>query len=226
MGPGATGAAAHVFVADLDAPVLAAEDRHHLERVLRLRRGAQVTVSDGVGRWRLARLGPALEPQGPVEHEPEPRPEITIAFAVLKGDRPELVAQKLTEVGVDRIVPIVSERCVVRWDVQRSARHVDRLRRITREAAMQCRRARLPVVDEVAHFAEVARWPGATLAEAGGEPPALERPVVLIGPEGGWSPEEAGIGVTHTALGPHILRSETAAIVAGALLVAQRTALG
>jgi 16S rRNA (uracil1498-N3)-methyltransferase len=184
-----------------------------------------MTVCDGAGRWRRARLGTIVEPAGPVEEEPPADPPITVAFAVLKGDRPELVVQKLTEIGVDRVVPLVTDRCVVRWDAQRSEHHVDRLRRVAREAAMQSRRARLPVVEDLARFATVANRAGATLAEAGGDAPILVRPTVLVGPEGGWSPEEAARDLPRTGLGPHVLRAETAAIVAGALLVAKRGAL-
>jgi 16S rRNA (uracil1498-N3)-methyltransferase len=111
-------ARAHVFVDDLAAPRLAADDRHHLTRVLRLSAGAVVTVADGRGRWRSCRLGsgPDLEVVGDIVADPEPRPAITVAFGLVKGERPELVVQKLTELGVDRIVPFAAERSVVRWD--------------------------------------------------------------------------------------------------------------
>jgi 16S rRNA (uracil1498-N3)-methyltransferase len=222
VGPARVGAAAHAFVSTLDKPVLAPEDRHHLERVLRLRRGDLVTVSDGAGGWRPCTFGPALSPSGPIEREPSPTPPITVAFGVLKGDRPELVVQKLTELGVDRVVPMATARCVVQWEGERAARHTDRLRRVSREAAMQARRAWLPKVDDVRAFAEVAAWPGAVLAEGEGDPVSLDRPVVLVGPEGGWAPEESAAGLPKVALGPHVLRAETAAIVAGALLSARR----
>ena len=222
VGPARVDAAAHAFVSALDKPVLAPEDRHHLERVLRLRRGDLVTVSDGAGGWRSCTFGPALSPSGPIEQEPSPTPPITVAFGVLKGDRPELVVQKLTELGVDRVVPMTAARCVVQWDGERARRHTDRLRRVSREAAMQARRAWLPEVDDVRTFADVAAWPGAALADASGDPFSLDRPVVLVGPEGGWAPEEAASGLPTVALGPHVLRAETAAIVAGALLAARR----
>jgi 16S rRNA (uracil1498-N3)-methyltransferase len=222
VGPGRVGAAAHAFVPTLDKPVLAPEDRHHLERVLRLRRGDLVTVSDGAGGWRPCTFGTALSPAGPIEHEPNPTPPITVAFGVLKGERPELVVQKLTELGVDRVVPMTTARCVVHWEGERARRHTDRLRRISREAAMQARRAWLPEVDQVRLFAEVATWKGAALADGDGDPVSLDRPVVLVGPEGGWAPEETGAGLPTVMLGPHVLRAETAAIVAGALLTARR----
>jgi 16S rRNA (uracil1498-N3)-methyltransferase len=89
---------------------------------------------------------------------------------------------------------------------------------------MQCRRSWLPTVDAVQSFTTVASAPDAVLADDGGAPVDLERPVVLIGPEGGWAPEESA-GRPTVGLGPHVLRAETAAIAAGALLVAKRAAL-
>lgn len=225
VGPAGVDAAAHAFVADLDSPVLAPEDRHHLERVLRLRRGEPLTVSDGAGGWRSCTFDHDLRPTGDVMHEPAPAPPITIAFALLKGERPELVVQKLTELGVDRITPMVTARCVVRWDGERSGRHGERLRRVAREAAMQSRRSWLPTVDELSPFATVAGRPGAVLADAGGDPVDLVRSVVLVGPEGGWTPEEASEGRPRLGLGPNVLRAETAAIAAGALFVAKRASL-
>jgi len=226
-GPAGVGASAHVFVADLDNPVLEPEDHHHLTRVLRLRVGDRITAADGRGRWRQAVVtaDAELEPVGPVEVEAAAEPAITIAFALVKGERPELVVQKLTEVGVDRIVPFAAERSVVRWDAERAERNVTRLRRVAREAAMQCRRARLPAVDAPVTFAAAAALPGAALADAGGAAPDLDHPVLLAGPEGGWSPAERALGLPTIALGPHILRAETAAVVAGTLLVAIRSQL-
>jgi 16S rRNA (uracil1498-N3)-methyltransferase len=221
-GPARVGAAAHAFVPTLDRPVLAPEDRHHFERVLRLRRGDLVTVSDGMGGWMPCTFGPTLSPAGPVQREPVPTPTITVAFGILKGERPELVVQKLTELGVDRVVPMTTARCVVHWEGERARRHAERLRRVAREASMQARRARLPEVDDVRPFEEVAKWEGAVMADGEGQPVTLEHPVVLVGPEGGWAPEESGLGLATVTLGPHVLRAETASIVAGALLAARR----
>lgn len=219
-------AAAHVFVADVEAPALDPDDHHHLERVLRLRDGEAVTVADGAGRWRACTWSAGrLDPAGEVTVDDRPVPAVTVAFALTKGDKPELVVQKLTEVGVDRIVPFVATRSVVRWDEAKAGRQVERLRRVAREAAMQSRRTFLPSVDGVARFADVAALPGACLADAGGAPPSLDRPTVLVGPEGGWSDEERAVGPPPMALGPHVLRAETAAIVAGALVVAIRSGL-
>jgi 16S rRNA (uracil1498-N3)-methyltransferase len=216
-----------VFVDDVDVPTLLPHDRHHLERVLRVRRGDPVVVSDGAGRWRLGTLdiSGAVDPTTEVETVARPEPTITVAFALTKGERPELAVQKLTELGVDRIVPFRAARSIVRWDAGRAEGNVDRLRRVAREAAMQCRRAWLPEVGELLAFGDVAVLPGATLAEAGGGPPTLDRPTVLIGPEGGWSDAERACGLPVVGLGSHVLRAETAAITAAALLGALRCRL-
>jgi 16S rRNA (uracil1498-N3)-methyltransferase len=79
--PAATGAKAHAFVDDLEAPVLDPADRHHLERVLRLGAGDGLTVSDGAGAWRVCRFGPSIEPDGAVHHLPPPEPPLTVCFA-------------------------------------------------------------------------------------------------------------------------------------------------
>jgi 16S rRNA (uracil1498-N3)-methyltransferase len=217
--PPAGRAHAHVFVADVELPELAPDDRHHLERVLRLRPGDELTVGDGAGRWRRCRFGPVVEADGEIEVEAPPAPAITLGFALTKGERPEWTVQKLTEVGVDRIVPFVSARSIVRWDEAKAARNAERLRRVAREAAMQSRRAFLPVIEDVAELAAVVTRPGAALASPDGSAPDLARTCLLVGPEGGWTDEELALAPTRVALGPTVLRAETAA-VAGAVLLA------
>ncbi|HSS09294.1 MAG TPA: RsmE family RNA methyltransferase [Acidimicrobiales bacterium] len=220
------GAAAHVFVEDLERPQLDESDRHHLERVLRLRVGEEVTVSDGSGGWRRGRYaGPGrLELLGDIEHLPPPSPAVTVAFALTKAERPEWVVQKLTEAGVDRIVPVVTARAVVRWEGEKGAKQVGRLRAVARAAAMQSRRAWLPAVNALEPFAAVVTQLNSVgaLAQPGGAPPSLSRPAILIGPEGGWSDEELACGLPSVSLGPTVLRAETAAFAAGFLLCALR----
>jgi 16S rRNA (uracil1498-N3)-methyltransferase len=220
----------HAFVVDLDVPVLDDEDRHHLARVLRVRNGDRLTVSDGAGRWRPCRFGASLELTGPIVTIARPEPLLTVGFALVKGERPELIVQKLTELGIDRIVPFVADRSVVRWDDARAAKHLERLRRVGREACMQCRRCYLPTVDQVKSFDEVIRSSDRvafpiTVAERGGGPPSLMYPNILIGPEGGWSPRERSQFVYAVGLSEHVLRSETAALTAGAILAALRSGL-
>jgi 16S rRNA (uracil1498-N3)-methyltransferase len=228
-----------VFVADPVAPVVDDTDLRHLLDVLRLRAGELVIASDGAGRWvpcRIAASAPAkgsrgadpgglLVPDGPSVVDRRPVPEVTVAFAPTKGDRPEWVAQKLTELGVDRIVPLRTSRSVVRWEDERAAKSIERLRRIVREAAGQCRRARLPEVTDVCRLEDVTAVAGSpvTLADAGGAAPGLDRPVLAVGPEGGWDPAERDAFGPTVGLGATVLRAETAAVTAGALLCALRS---
>ena len=213
--------APHIFVDDLDALELDATDDHHL-RVLRIKTGAAVVACDGHGAWRLCRrTATAIEADGPPTAVERPAPEIAIAFALTKGDKPEFVVQKLTELGVDRISPFFAERSVVRWDDERARRNLDRLRRVAREASMQSRRITLPVITDVTSVASIGAQ-GFVRADRGGSPLSLACPSVAIGPEGGWSEDECRAWPGTVALAATVLRAETAAIAAAAVLTAQR----
>lgn len=221
--------AAHVFVPDLDAPALDDVDRHHLERVLRLRAGETVSVSDGRGSWRLCAFvgGGMLDPVGEVCTEPAPSPVVGVGFGLTKGEKPEWAVQKLTEVGVDVIAPFLAARSVVRWEGEKAARNTARLVRVAREAAMQSRRVWLPEVRPVTSFGSaVTAVSGAegspAMAEPGGKPVSLAHSWVFVGPEGGWAPEELSCGLPNVSLGSTILRAETATVAAGMLLCALR----
>ena len=215
-----------VFVADLVAPVLADEDYHHLAKARRLRAGDSLVLGDGAGRWVAARFA-NQEPElaGDVVLQPRPAPAIAVGFALVKGSKPELVVQKLTELGVDQIRPFVAARSVVRWDAARSASGQARLERVAREAAMQSRRPWLPEVCPVASFADVGAEPGACRADRGGGPPSLAFPLILTGPEGGWDDDESAVDLPVVGLGEGVLRAETAAIAAGVVLAALRASL-
>jgi 16S rRNA (uracil1498-N3)-methyltransferase len=242
---------AHAFVADLARPVLDDRDVHHLSRVLRLRPGEVVSASDGRGGSRLCQWTGGADLQ-PVEgtgtgivRDARPSPLLTVAFALTKGERPEWAVQKLTETGVDRVVVLATERCVVRWAPSSQNRQLERLREVARLAAMQSRRSWLPAVEGVVAFGDLlgggaggpggftggsadggAGGPGGVaLAVPGGAPPTLATPTVLVGPEGGWSDAEMAAIPHHVSLGPHVLRAETAALAAGVLLVALRAGL-
>ena len=136
MGPSpaaSAAAAAHAYVDDVEAPVLVPEDRHHLERVLRLRVGDALTVADGRGAWRSCALagGGRLDPLDAVHHLAAPEPALGVALAVTKGTRPEVAVQKLTEVGVDTITLFHAQRSVARWEGERADRHLERLARVS-----------------------------------------------------------------------------------------------
>lgn len=233
---GLRGAAALVFVEDLAKPQCSPEDEHHLRHALRLKDGETVAVSDGRGAWRLCRVvspgrldrhRPAggafvLEPSSAVLDDPPAAARTAVGFCLQKGDRSDWTVQKLTELGVDEIIPLVSERTVVRLEGDdERRRRGNRLRRIAREAAGQSRRTSLPLVVDPVPLDEAleglaARY-GVVLAEPGGEGLAGAR-AVLVGPEGGWSPTELAAVPGRVGLSRHVLRAETAAIVAGVLL--------
>jgi len=215
----------HVFVADLHDLTISHDDRHHFERVLRLRVGDELTACDGAGSWQACRFGPALEPTGPIRFVPPPFPPIAIAFALVKGGRPELVVQKLTELGVDEIIPFSAGRSVVQWDDDKARRQGERFQRVAREASMQSRRCYLPVVLDPETFASVATRTGATLAERHGALPTLSQSslVVMVGPEGGWTDEERRAVPRQFGFGSHVLRAETASIAAATILGAIRS---
>jgi 16S rRNA (uracil1498-N3)-methyltransferase len=238
--PALVAAAAMVFVDDLSSPLLSQADAHHLLDVLRLRPDEPVVASDGAGGWVTCRLGGApaartrgapaavsLEVDGRPTHQARTEPAITVAFAPTKGDRPEWVTQKLTELGVDRIVPIHTGRSVVRWEGERGERAVTRLRRVATEAAAQSRRPWLPEVAPVATVAALAeRSPvPPVLAHPGGGLPSLSHPVVAVGPEGGWDDDELARWGHRMGLGPTVLRAETAAVAAGTVLCGLRSGL-
>jgi 16S rRNA (uracil1498-N3)-methyltransferase len=246
--PADAAASAHLFVESAgeltDTVDVAGEDGHHLARVLRLRAGEAVTIADGSGRWRPYRITGfgGSSPSGSVVHlaatagperEPVPALRLAVAFALTKADKPELVVQKLTELGVDRIVPVVAERSVARPDAARASSALERWRRIAREASRQCRRAVLPAVEPLVALATLAGHPGLLVAERGGspaeglgEPPGGEI-LVVVGPEGGLADHEvqALAPWARLDLGPHILRAETAALAAATLLGARRQPL-
>ena len=217
MNPRLRRSAAHVVVGSLDAPVLDADDEHHLGRVLRIRPTDEISLTDGEGRWVPARWSDGVvEVVGPIETVPSGEP-VAVVVSIPKGDRPEWIVQKLTEVGVDRIAFVAARRCVVRWDETKATRQIERLRRIAREAVMQSRRVRIPVVELLA-WSEVVALPAVAVAEPGSGPIGDAVRTIVIGPEGGFTDEELAAVPMQVGLGETVLRVETAAMAAGVLL--------
>lgn len=211
-----------VYVADLDAPHLEDDDYHHLHRSLRVAVGDPVSLSDGVGRWVPARFAEHPEAMtAPIEAEPAAWP-LTVAFTPTKSQKPEWIVQKLTELGVDHIVPLVTERSVVRWDAQRVEKQRQRWHRIVREAGMQSRSVRLPTFSSLTAFSQfVSDYPESFLADPAGKPATGAVRSLMIGPEGGWSePERTSQSLVSLPGG--VLRSETACVVGAAVLVGLR----
>jgi 16S rRNA (uracil1498-N3)-methyltransferase len=194
---------------------------HHLRRVLRLRDGETIALTDGGGAWVAGRFaGSRVEPAGDVVREPAAEPALTLAVAPPKGDRAEWLVQKCTEAGVDRIVWLDAERSVVQWDGERAERHLARFQRVAAEAAMQSRRVWLPAIEGPVPAIDVL--PRAVAAEPGGRPVRAGDTFIAIGPEGGWSPAELAAVADTVSLGPNVLRVETAALAAVVLMVDRR----
>ena len=232
-------AVAHVFVDALDDEcVIAGDDGHHLQRVRRLTAGETVTAADGSGAWRAyavtevatARL--TLAARGEVENACAPRVSVSLALALTKGGLDDVVAAA-TELGVVRVIPVRSERVVVRWDAQRARKAVVRLRAVAREAAMQSRRACIPIVDEVVDLAALIGRPDLVVAARDGlrpselavrtSPDGTTGWTVLVGPEGGLAPAELAAldPAPRLRLGAHVLRAATAPLAAVAVLSAE-----
>ncbi len=236
-------ATALVIVDDYDrsdhdgARVISGPDGHHLQRVRRIGVGERIVVADGSGRWYLSEVESCGEatltvvPAGPHREEPTATPRIAVAFAPAKSDHGTEVVHQLVEIGVDRIIPLVTERSVVRWDGPRGARAHERLDRVLRAAAVQCHRARLPVLEAPATVAALAARGGLLVADRDGGPidpvnwPPVDEWCVAIGPEGGFTAGELESfgSAPRIATGPHVLRSVTAPIaVASALGTVRR----
>jgi 16S rRNA (uracil1498-N3)-methyltransferase len=197
-------------------PVLGKDDEHHLRSVLRARASEEVVVTDGQGSWSLCDVGEdALTRVTPVHHDPA-TPITTLYLAPLKGERSEWAVAKATELGVSRIVPLVSERLVVKFKGEARDKIVTRWRRIAAEACGQCRRT---YDVEVGDPVDVTNVPDdVCIADFDGESDWKGVSSVAIGPEGGWAPDEWAQDRRRLALGPTVLRAETAGIVAAALL--------
>ena len=222
------------------------DEARHLRDVLRLKEGDEVFVFDGEGRefrcviQASGRSGATLDIINEVEPaRPESSLQLTLALALLKGEKFELVVQKATELGASRIVPVVTKRADVRLrDFDDEIRRVARWQRIAQEACKQSGRARVPEIEmpiACASFIESVpsdsgEWrvmfserDGDRLVEKIKNLPAQLRAVTaLIGSEGGWTDEEIKLaqdaGWSVVTLGGRTLRAETAAIAVTALL--------
>ncbi len=212
---------AHVFVDSPASPILSKDDQHHLDRVLRLRNGEVVTCSDGNGSWvQCEWRDSSIIVTGDVRVETREKPLLTVAIAPVKGDRTDLVIEKLVEIGIDAIVVLQPvERSVVRWNADKVPQVMQRYERIVRAAAMQSRRVFLPTLTGPVALLDVV---GAQVAfaEPGGTADPASFTTLVIGPEGGFSPDEVTMAPALADLGPAVLRAETAAMVGAARMVA------
>ncbi|MFI5738208.1 16S rRNA (uracil(1498)-N(3))-methyltransferase [Streptomyces anulatus] len=224
--------------------VLEGPEGRHAVSVKRLKTGEDVVLTDGLGHWaegvvRAAEGKDRLTVTGldSIHEEPAPAPRITVVQALPKGDRGEVAVETMTETGVDAIVPWQAARCITQWKGERGAKALSKWRSTAREAGKQSRRVRFPEVAEamttkqVAALLATADFAGvlhedrdhdsAPLATA--ELPATGSIVLVVGPEGGVSPQEltafAEAGARPYRLGRSVLRTSTAGTAATALLL-------
>jgi 16S rRNA (uracil1498-N3)-methyltransferase len=229
--------------------VLSSEESAHLVRVLRLGAGARVLVFDGRGAQFLARITTAAKDRvtlallDPVPPAPEPRVRLTLAQAVLKGEKMDAVVRDATMMGVSAVIPLITERTVVPRSALEIGRVRERWHRIAVSSAKQCGRAIVPEIgpgerltelfDAQKEAPDVLRLQlvepgvvtGATNAEAlDGLPaePSEAGTLIAIGPEGGWTPEEVEqareAGWLAWTLGARTLRAESAPLAALSIL--------
>ena len=211
------------------------DDARHIARSLRMAVGDEITVSDGEGAEYLSRLTKIRDERCDAEilekkiSTCEPKSKITLFMAYPKSDKLETVIQKAVELGASKIVPFESSRCIKKPKADKAAERTARLSRIAEEASKQCGRASLPSVASPISFSEMIKsakeseltlfcYEGEgtvslkAILEGYGEPP--KSIAIIIGSEGGFSPEEAksaeDAGFKMANLGPRILRCETA----------------
>lgn len=225
----------HFFCAPPDEGrvTLDGDDAHHLRTVLRAGPGAPVSLADGAGGLYQATVtgfaGAAVRLEVTAAATvPAPRPVVTVVQALPKGRKADEVVQRLTELGVDRYVAVHSSRSQVALDPARAAKAQRRWEAVALAAAKQSRRARPLLVEPVGEWPGPPATAGAVLWEEADRPlrevlaPAdgVDEITLLVGPEGGLTPDEvAATGLPAASLGPTILRTETAAIAAAALVL-------
>jgi 16S rRNA (uracil1498-N3)-methyltransferase len=220
-----------------DRAFLTGDHARHLVRVLRAHIGQQfdIATAEGVRRGEIVSISDEEVVFALGERiQEQPVPQITLALAIYKFDRMEWALEKAVELGVERVVPFAGARSEKHL-VQAAGKRVERWRRIAMQAAEQSRRAQTPEIADVAALVEVLETPGSRilLAESG-ERKSLkaalaqrveDNVVLAIGPEGGWTPSElerfAKHGWIAASLGPSVLRAETAAIAALAIVLSE-----
>lgn len=212
--------------------VLPADAAHHAEKSLRLRNGDAVTVFDGTGNEYagvIAFGGREVRVQlgERVLAERESPLAVTLVQALAVADKMDWIVQKAVELGACAVQPIAAERSVLRLEGERAMKRIGHWQQVATSAAEQCGRQQLTTVQPIAQLAPwlaersaPQRW---VLQPEGGTPlsrmPRPDGPVaLLVGPEGGWSPAELATmhaaGCQPVALGPRVLRTETAGLAA------------
>lgn len=221
-----------------DIICLSAEESKHITKVLRLQPGKQIELLDGSNKVYTAEIiaiGQEVQAQitGTINQNTRPQTNVRIAQGVLKGQKMDMVIQKCTELGADLFIPFTSSRCQGKLDEQQTGKKQERWQRIAFEACKQCMRPQPMVVIEPVDFQSLIRessqsntrikllfWEEEHQTHLQDLQPLTEYEGVdiILGPEGGITPEEVALAQEHgwivVSLGSRILRAETATIAA------------
>ncbi|MGI6224640.1 MAG: 16S rRNA (uracil(1498)-N(3))-methyltransferase [Peptococcales bacterium] len=214
------------------------DDAHHLSQVLRLKEGEQIIVFAGTGVEYLVEINDIStglvigDILGVTSSQRDSHVNVTLVQGIPKGDKMDLIVQKCTEVGIARIIPVLTERTVVKLDKDKQKKRQDRWQKIAQEASKQCQRATVPQIEDICtwpqYFAKndllgptLVLWENESsygLKAFLKENTELEHITLVIGPEGGLSRQEVkqllARGASTVTLGPRILRTETAGLAA------------
>jgi len=254
----------HFFVSSKDIKgngvLIRGGEAKHIVTVLRKKKGDEIDIFDGCGNefrvriLEIDRLGgfPRIKANIIAQKggETEPKLKITLFQSIPKGNKLDFIIQKATEIGVSEIVPITTERTIVRLDYKKKKNKAIRWQKIAQEAAKQSRRNFIPQVGSVLDFPQALKEFSEGKAQMGIIAWEMEdknylREVlrssvgcgishfhlaIFIGPEGGFTPEEVEkarrVGVVPVSLGPRILRTETAGLVVAMVALYESSDLG
>ncbi|MBR2860720.1 MAG: 16S rRNA (uracil(1498)-N(3))-methyltransferase [Clostridia bacterium] len=217
------------------------DESQHIKKVLRLTPGEEIIVSDGTGEDYLCVLTECAEKcvakiNGKVKNENEPKTNVILFQAVIKNEKMDLVIQKAAELGITKIVPVITARTVVKIeDAKKELHKKERWQKIALEACKQCGRSKVPEVCSAMSLKEAIKLYSACetkiVAYEEEKTQSITKAVTktqsvgyFIGPEGGITEEEHSLlvsaGGVSVSLGKRILRAETAAIACGAVIMA------
>lgn len=223
-----------------ETAIITGDDAKHIATVLRMKAGDLAVLCDGSQKDFLCRISSAskdfveLEVLDSQPNKAEPQTEICLYQCMPKSDKMEFIVQKATELGVSKIIPLLSKRCVSRPDEKTASKKIFRYQKIAEEAAKQCGRGKIPQIGEMVSFSQAVKAYstdrlGILFYECGGAPlkalvsPDVKKIDIFIGSEGGFAPEEVRLaldaGIHAATLGSRILRCETAPVAALAILM-------
>ena len=218
------------------------DEVHHIRDVLRLKAGEAIIIFDEQGNEYRARIKSlsykevGVKVEVKVKVKPDKRIKITVACAIPKKSKMDDIIDKLTQLGVDKIIPLLTERVIVKLDKRKEALRLTRWRKIALNSAKQSQRKQLPVIDSIRNIQEVLAKDAEDfdlklIPTLAGKRKRLKeimvksRPkniLILISPEGDFTPREVELakssGCIPVSLGDLVLRVETAAVVAASFL--------